>query len=340
MKIEEHVSIAPFTTFHIGGEARFFIEAHTEKDIEDAIAFARESGLPLHPLGGGSNVLVPDAGVEGVVLKIALGDIAFEEDGADTLLIAGAGARWEDVVDCAVARGLFGVENLAGIPGTVGGAAVQNIGAYGAELADAFAHADVIDRATGIARRIDHAEAAFAYRTSLFKMHRELIITRVALRLTPRATPNVAYPDLVRAQAAGTPLATPSEIARAIRAIRAAKFPQDADEGTAGSFFKNPVISRERAEEFAKQFPEAPQFVQKDGSVKIPLAWLLDHALELKGFSKGAARLYEKQPLVIVARAGARAEEVDALAQEVAARVFAATGIAIEREVEIFGERK
>ena len=337
MRIEEYVSLASLTTFHIGGEARFFIEAHTEKDIEAAIVHAREHSLPLYPLGGGSNVLVPDAGVEGVVLKIALGDIVFEDESTDTLLIVGAGARWEDVVDAAAARGLFGIENLAGIPGTIGGAAVQNIGAYGAEFADTFAYVDVIDSATGGARRVERAEAAFAYRTSFFKAHRELIIMRVALRLVKSAMPNVAYPDLVRVQAAGAPLATPSEIACAIRAIRAAKFPQQSEEGTAGSFFKNPVISRERADELAKRFPEVPQFVQKDGAVKIPLAWLLDHALALKGFAKGAVRLYEKQPLVIVARAGARAEEVDAFARDVAERVFAATGITIEREVETFG---
>lgn len=339
MRIEEYISIAPFTTFHIGGEARFFIEAHTGKDIEDAIAYARELSLPLHPLGGGSNVLVPDAGVAGVVLKIMLRDLAFEEEGTDTLLIAGAGACWEEVVDRAALRGLFGIENLAGIPGTIGGAAVQNIGAYGAEFADTFAYADVIDSSTSTVRRIERTEAAFAYRTSFFKMHRELIILRVALQLRKSAPPSSAYPDFVRAQAEGVPLATPSEIVHAIRTIRAGKFPQNAGEGTAGSFFKNPVISRARADDLAKRFPEIPLFAQKDGRVKIPLAWLLDHALALKGFSKGGARLYEKQPLVIVARAGARAEEVDALAQEVAARVFAATGITIEREVELFGVR-
>ncbi|MCX6787656.1 MAG: UDP-N-acetylmuramate dehydrogenase [Candidatus Kaiserbacteria bacterium] len=339
MRIEEYVSIAPFTTFHIGGEARFFIEAQTEKDIEEAIVHARERGLTLHPLGSGSNVLVPDEGVAGVVLKIALSDITFEDNGADTLLVAGAGARWEDVVDAAVSRGLFGIENLAGIPGTVGGAAVQNIGAYGAELADTFAYADVIDSVTGASRRLDRSEAAFSYRTSFFKMHRELIIARVALQLKKSATPNIAYPDLVRAQAEGASLATPGEIACAIRAIRAAKFPQSAEEGTAGSFFKNPIVSRAVAAELTQRFPGVPQFVQEDGTVKIPLAWLLDHALALKGFTKNNVRLYEKQPLVIVARAGARAEEVDAFARDVAERVHAATGITIEREVETFGIR-
>lgn len=331
------MQIAPLTTFHIGGPAPFFIEAYTTKDIEDAIIYAHENKLPLYILGGGSNVLVQDAGVTGVVLKIAMRDIVFENNGDEVSLVAGAGAVWEDVVDHAITRGLFGIENLAGIPGTIGGASVQNIGAYGAELKDVFAYADVIDSVTSSPRRIISAEAAFSYRTSFFKQHHGYIITRVALRLTKRGTPNITYPDLHRAQASGVSLTTPEEIARTIRGIRALKFPQDIHEGSAGSFFKNPVISCEHADVLTKRFPGIPTFPQVDGSIKISLAWLLDHALSLKGFSIGRVRLYEEHPLVIVAQPGALAIEVDALACEVEKRVHAATDITIEREVEMFG---
>ncbi len=337
MTVEEYVSLASLTTFHIGGGARFFIEAHTEKDIEDAIAYARKHALSMYPLGGGSNVLVPDAGVTGIVLKMSMHDIACEDSGDETLLIAGAGALWEDVVGSASVRGLFGIENLAGIPGTIGGASVQNIGAYGAELKDTFEYADVINSATGLSRRITRAEAMFGYRTSFFKEHREYIIMRVALRLKKHAIPNVAYPDLLRAKTDGVPLATPEEIARTIRNIRAQKFPHDDQQGTAGSFFKNPIISQELADVLAKRFPAMPMFPNKNGMVKMSLAWLLDHALSLKGFSMGRARLYEGHALVIVSHEGACAAEVDALAQEVSERVFALTGIMIEREVETFG---
>lgn len=329
--------LAPFTTLGVGGNARFFIEARTEKDIDDAILLARHYTLPLFALGGGSNVLVPDKGVEGVVLRMAMRDIAFKNNTDATRLIADAGASWEEVVDAVGTRGLFGIENLAGIPGTVGGAAVQNIGAYGAELADTFAYADIIDSATGARRRIARAEAAFAYRTSFFKEHREIIITRVALRLLKRAAPNLAYADLLRAREEGVPCATPAEIARAVRAIRSRKFPCATGEGTAGSFFKNPVISRSLADSLATRFPGLPTFPQENGSVKVSLAWILDHALSLKGYARGHVRLYEEHPLVIVARAGALAAEVDALAREVEERVHEATGITIEREVETFG---
>lgn len=339
MNPKENVSLAPLTTLGVGGEARYFTEARSLDDVRAAIAFARGRGLSVFPLGGGSNLLVPDEGVEGVVVKVAMSDVAFEDADADTFVISGAGALWEDVVNRAAERGLFGIENLAGIPGTVGGAAVQNIGAYGAELASVFAYADVIDGRTGSSRRIASDEAAFGYRTSFFKDDRSCIVTRVALRLSKRATANLSYPDLLRAQAEGVPLATPAEIASAVRAIRARKFPKREEEGSAGSFFKNPVISSALAGALAERFPGMPLFPRPDGKVKVPLAWLLDHALSLKGFSKGNARLYEKHPLVVVAHAGARAADVDALAREVAELVRSATGIAIEREVETFGAR-
>ena len=339
MNIQERIALAPFTTLRLGGPARFFIEAQTEKEIEEAIAHAHERTMSLFVLGAGSNLLVPDAGVEGVVLKITSRDITFEQDGDGTLLIADAGVPWEKIVDAASDRDLFGIENLAGIPGTMGGASVQNIGAYGAELADAFAYADCIDSITGAHRRIAQAEAEaeFAYRASFFKMHRELVIVRVALRLSKNALPNIAYPDLARANVFGTPLDAPRKIAHVVRAIRANKFPHA--EKSAGSFFKNPVVSCDLARSLRKRFPGLPLFPQEDDAIKVSLAWLLDHALSLKGFSMGRVRLYEKQPLVVVARDGATAADVNALADEVAKRVFDATGIEIEREVETFGVR-
>ncbi len=334
MNPREGVLLAPFTTFRIGGPARFFIEATTEEEVEAARAEAVRRALPLIPLGNGSNILVPDAGVEAVVLKMALQDIAFEDAGANMLLIAGAGRAWDAVVDAALAQGVFGIENLAGIPGTVGGAAVQNIGAYGAELADVFEYADTIDSATGARARISRAEAAYGYRTSFFKEQGTHIITRVALRLAKDAALNTSYADLTRARVAGVPLTTLSEVAHAVRAIRAEKFPQNAGEGTAGSFFKNPVIPQELSNALAARYPGLPVFPQEDGRAKLSLAWILDNALSMKGYAVGRARLYERQPLVVVVRAGATAEEVDALARAVEERVYGATGIRIEREVQ------
>jgi UDP-N-acetylmuramate dehydrogenase len=273
-------------------------------------------------------------------MKIVIDDIAFEESGDDTLLIAGAGTQWEKVVDVASDKALFGIENLAGIPGTVGGATAQNIGAYGSELSMTFEYADVIDVETSERKRVTKKEAVFAYRTSFFKKHRELVVVRVALRLSKNGAPNLNYPDIAKVVAAGTPLVTPSDIVRVIRAIRAKKFPNSSEEGTAGSFFKNPVISRELADSLLEHFHGLPVFPQDENTVKVSLAWILDHALSLKGFSVGNVRLYEQQTLVIVACAGATAKEVDAFANVVAELVFKETGIVIEREVEMFGVQK
>lgn len=340
MKVEERIPLATYTTFGVGGDARFFVEARTRSDIEDAVSYARHRGVAIYPLGAGSNILVPDIGVSGLVLKVSLSDITLHEQGAEVLLVAGAGVKWEEVVEYATRRELFGIENLAGIPGTIGGAAVQNIGAYGVEFSSSFEYADVFNIMTNTYERISNEQASFAYRSSFFKKHHELIIVSVALRLTKHGAPNVSYPDLQQAKLGGVSLTTPIEIAQAVRTIRSCKFPESHEGGTAGSFFKNPVVDKRVAEAVARQFPGVPLFPQKDGSVKIPLAWILDHALALKGFSNGNARLHDKQPLVLVARSGASATEIDLLASEVARRVFSETKLVIEREVETFSDRK
>lgn len=337
MTPKEYVPLAPFTTLGVGGAARFFIEARSEKDINEAIRFSRERTFPLFALGEGSNVLVPDAGVEGVVLKMEIQDMNVADHGTSIVMRAGAGTRWDNVVDEMGECGVFGVENLAGIPGSLGGAAVQNIGAYGAELSTVFEHADTVHRVTGERVRISRADAAFAYRTSFFKTHPELLISHVTLRLKKGGRPNIRYPDVARAHSAGTPLSTPIEVARTIRTIRAHKFPNPSDGGTAGSFFKNPIVPREFARALSKRFPDLPVFSQGDGTVKVSLAWLLDHVLHLKGFSMGNSRLYERHSLLLVARVGATAAEIDSLAHTIATRVLKETGINIEREVENFG---
>lgn len=340
MTVEEHVSLASRTSLRVGGAAHFFITAESEQDALDAIVFAREQALPLFLLGEGTNILVPDTGVDGVVLHYTGRAITIQDEGSTVLLSAEAGAKWDVAVDAAAACGLFGIETLAGIPGSVGGAAVQNIGAYGSEFSETFAYADTIDLATGEQQRVTKADGMFAYRTSIFKTHPTCLITRITLRLGKHPQPKELYADLARAKAEGVPLSTPRDRANAVRAIRAQKFPNGKDEGTAGSFFKNPILSQEEFAALALRYPGLPSFPYATGAVKIPLAWILDHVLALKGFSRGFVRVYEKQPLVLVTTVGARANDVDALANDIAVRVYAATGITIEREVETFGAAK
>lgn len=340
MTVREEVALAPMTSLGIGGPARFFIEAGAEDELVRAAAFAKERDLPLRVLGGGTNILVPDEGVDAVVVRIVAHAIRIEEgEGGAVALRADAGARWDDLVDHATSFGAWGVENLAGIPGSAGGALVQNIGAYGAELADTFAAADAYDLSRGAWVRIEKRDAEFGYRTSVFKHRPDLVIWRLMFRLAREGAPRLAYADLARAKEAGEPLRTPCEVAETVRAIRSRKFPAGGA-GTAGSFFKNPRLDGRAIERLLARYPELPVF-REEGSEggKVPLAWLLDHALGLAGYADGPVRLFERQPLVLVAERGARASDVDRFADEIARRAHDELGIAIEREAETFRAR-
>lgn len=335
----EHTTLSPYTTFRIGGPARFFTEVKTAEEAHEAVAFAKRQKLPLLPLGGGANLLVPDEGVEGLVAKIEISEELWEEERESTKLIAGAGVSWDHLVEEASRRGLWGIENLAGIPGTLGGAVVQNIGAYGAELSEVFLFADTLDSKTGEEKRLFRKDCVFGYRESVFKKRPELLIIRAALVFSKKGNPRVTYPDLAFQVEQGKQFGAPADVAHAVREIRAGKFPDIRTTGTAGSFFKNPIVSAEVAAKLAEKFPGLKHFPQRDGREKIALAWILDHALFLKGYAHGHVRLFERQPLVIVAESGATAKEVEALARSVEERVFAETRITIEREVEAYGGR-
>ncbi len=339
MKVIEHKPLATFTTFRIGGEARFFIDAYTEEDIRSAIIFAKEKDLPLLVIGKGSNILIQDEPIDAVIVRISIAEIRTRDTRDALHITAGAGVLWDDVVDTASAYGMYGVENLAGIPGSVGGAIVQNIGAYGTEISSVFVSADCIDRASGESETIYCKDAHFSYRTSFFKTHPEKIILRITLHLSRGTTARTEYPDLTVLKDAGASLASPREIAQAVRGIRAKKFPDISKEGTAGSFFKNPILPREQVEALQKQFTGLPSYPYED-KFKIPLAWILDRALGLKGYARGNVRLYEHQPLVLVTSTGANSDDVETLACDVEQRVFEKTGMSVEREVESFGTKK
>ncbi len=345
MTVRENVALASHTSLSVGGPARFFIEAENESDVRAAAALAAAQHLPLLPLGGGTNILVPDAGVDAVVLAPRSEHLVLtpNEDGT-VLLVASAGASWDALVDAAASANLWGIENLAGIPGRAAGALVQNIGAYGAELSDVFVYADVFNLATGVIRRIDRKDAGLSYRSSIFKGNlsaqagRNLVILRIALSLARSGTPRLAYADLARRKEEGAALSSPGDVAEVVRSIRATKFPT-AGEGTAGSFFKNPIISKEQAERLIARFPGLPSYSELDGRMKLSLAWLLDHVLGLKGYAQGPVRLFERQPIVLVALPSASAADIDMFARSIERRVHDAFGIVIEREVETFGAR-
>lgn len=333
MRVEERVPLSAHTTFRIGGPAALRIIAETEDEIREAYALAHSRGRVPYLLGAGSNVLAADAGTERAMLSLGFSNISYEEEGERVLAHADAGVPWDALVTDASARGLWGIENLAGIPGTVGAAPVQNIGAYGREVADVLVSVRAYDPAQDAFVELSREECAFGYRDSRFKRAPGMCITRVTLALSRMPSPQLGYPDLQERIAVGDALDTPERIARAVREIRAAKFPDLAELGTAGSFFKNPVIPQEQYDALAAQYPSLPGFPQ-EGGVKVPLAWILDRVLGLRGHAQGSVWLFERQPLVLVAARGATAHDVDALAAYVHARVEEATGISIEREVQ------
>ncbi len=333
--MEENVVLAPLTTFHIGGPARFLVRAHTLQDVAGAHAFARERRAPMLILGGGSNLLMPDRGFEGVVLKIESRGIAQSPAGqGQAFITAAAGEAWDDVVAHAIAHGLWGIENLSGIPGTLGGAVVQNIGAYGQAICETLAWVEVFDAKTGTLKRLSSLECGFDYRDSIFKRTLgRYVVVRAALRLARVSAPELAYQGLAEALS-GTP--TLDGIRSAVLSIRARKFPDLAREGSAGSFFKNLILPSQDARLLKNRYPAMPLFsMPETEGTKVPLAWLLDHVLGLNGFSLGPVRLFESQPLVVVARRGAAAADVIALASAVRVRMRESLGIAVEPEVHI-----
>ncbi|MBP9711296.1 MAG: UDP-N-acetylmuramate dehydrogenase [Candidatus Pacebacteria bacterium] len=331
MQIEEHILLGPLTTFQIGGPARFFARVQSVDELKEAFTFAKEKNLKVFILGGGSNVLVDDAGFDGLVVKVELMGV---EEGC-TALVAAAGENWDALVAHAVDKNAWGIENLSGIPGTVGGAVVQNIGAYGQALSQTLAWVEVFDTQTSSVERLAKEKLNFGYRGSLFKQEEgRYVVLKAAFDLSPTPAPSVTYKDLAARFAGQTPSIL--DIRHAVLEIRANKFPDLLMEGTAGSFFKNPIVKEEEAKKLQETYPDLPTFAMPETSgVKVPLAWLFDHALNLRGTNVGGARLFEKQLLVIAAAKKTSSHDVRALAEKVSAEIKNKCNITIEPEVKI-----
>jgi UDP-N-acetylmuramate dehydrogenase len=341
MRIQEHVLLSQHTTFRIGGPAALFITAESCEEVKEAYELARKRELVPYPLGQGSNVLAGDEPIHKAIITLSAAAISYMSDEVDAqeksenevLVYAEGGVSWDALVEDTVQRGLWGLENLAGIPGTVGAAPVQNIGAYGVEVQDAIRTVNAYDSVSGEYKVFTKEECGFAYRDSRFKREPGHFVTGVTFALPKMPSPRLMYKDIQARYEAGAKLDTPADIAREIRAIRAQKFPDLSEFGTAGSFFKNPVISVEHYEQLHTAYPELAGFKTDEG-IKIPIAWILDHVLNLNGFIHGRVSLFKRQPLVIVAKQGATERDVDALAALVSEQVKNVSNIFLEREVQ------
>lgn len=337
MKPLENVSLAPYTTFKIGGPARFFCTVNSGPELIEAVTFAQREKRRILVLGGGSNILISDAGFSGLVIKNEIkGKALIPLGGGEYRLSVGAGETWDEIVAMAVENGLYGIENLSSIPGTAGAAPVQNIGAYGCEIADSILSVRALD--TKMMEYVDltKEECLFGYRDSIFK-HRKgrYIVIQVDLKLSKRGRVNISYKDLREYfERAGNPKPTLAEVRAAVIDIRARKLPDWRLWGTAGSFFKNPIISRKRYDKIKAEYPDLPGFEEMDGRMKVPLGWILDHICQLKGRMTDNVGTYENQALVIVTKPGATSAQVVELAKEIMDIVEEKTTIKIEAEVE------
>jgi UDP-N-acetylmuramate dehydrogenase len=349
--IQEQVPLAPYTTLHIGGPARFFCSVQHEDEIAEAAQFARDNGLPLFVLGGGSNLLVSDAGYSGLVVHLSA-NIARDErrDAEYVLLEVAAGENWDDLVLYAADRGYAGIECLAGIPGDVGGTPVQNVGAYGQEVAETIVLVRAYDLETHTFVDLDHQACHFGYRRSLFNTEApgRYIVTAVTYRLRPGGEPALRYADVKRHFASVLDRGdqpTLRQVYDAVRSIREQKgmlAGQGGPDGrSAGSFFKNPVIPSSSLPQLALQaecnLDQIPHYPAGEGTVKLPAAWLIERAGFHKGFDMGRVAISSRHTLALVNLGDATAAELIALRDAVTTSVKDKFSIHLEQEPVMLG---
>lgn len=344
MKLRENVPLAPRTTLAVGGAARYFVEASAPEVAREALAWAGERGVGVEVIGGGSNLLVADRGVDALVLRMRSRDIRRLDEAT---IDVDAGTNWDELVGWTVARGLAGLECLSGIPGDVGAAPIQNIGAYGQELSETLVEVEALERRTGELATLSRARCQLGYRDSVFKHAAagRYLLTRVRLRLEPGGAPKIAYAELERA------LSDPAPSLRTVRdtviSLRRAKSmvldPHDENRRSAGSFFVNPTVGHDeidgvlaRAAAVAPH-EQMPSYPAAEGRIKLSAAWLIERAGLSRGTARGRVGISTKHSLGIVNRGGATAGELVAFALEVKTRVRETFGVTLHPEPRMLG---
>lgn len=336
LSYQEQVPLRQHTTLKTGGFAKLFVEVTSESELQVAYQFACEQSLPVLVLGGGSNMLVADEGFPGLVIKINLRGsryvpLAGQPD--EVLMEVQAGELLDAVVAQSIADGWYGLENLSAIPGTVGATPVQNVGAYGVEVADVIQSVKVYDQETDSIKIFTNETCAFSYRHSLFKTSEgeRYVVVAVTFLLTRNFVPKISYTDLKNYF--GELIPTALEVRAAVQMIRSKKFPDWTRVGTAGSFFKNPIIPKSEAIALLSAYPLLPVYEVDENNVKIPLGFVLDKICGLKGFTDGGVGLFAAQALVLVHDGTVTTHEILNFVSLIQKKVFEKTKIKIEPEV-------
>ena len=342
MVVTENVPLAPLTTLKVGGPARYFIEATTISEVSEAVEFSRSKSLALFVLGGGSNLVVSDAGWPGLVLKIGLTGINHRHGRDEVVFEAGAGEDWDKFVGVVVAHNIAGIECLSGIPGTVGGTPVQNVGAYGQEVGNTIESVLALDLRDGQVHELAKEDCGFRYRTSIFNTTERgrYIVLQVNYSLKHGGEAYTAYADLKRYFAGWSENPTLANTRDAVRKIRAGKgmllTPGDDDCRSAGSFFKNPILSGERYQALttraAAKNLQVPSYPALDAQKKVSAAWLVEHSGFSRGYGSGSVGISRKHALAIVNRGNATAADIVAFKEDIQQRVEEIWGICLEPE--------
>ena len=335
MDVMTNISLKQYTTMKLGGETRYMATADSASDVVSLYRNARKENLPIFVLGGGSNVITHDEVFEGIVLlnKIKGFEVISETDETTDVKI-GAGEVWDEVVEKAIGLGLQGIEAMSGIPGTAGAAPVQNVGAYGQEIADTWISLEAYDSKTDTIVTISADECDFSYRNSIFrdKEKGRYCILNITLRLN-KAEPKPPYYASLQRYIDENDIreVNLSVIRVAVLNIRSEKLPDPAELPSAGSFFKNALVEKWKLEELQKEYSDIPNYAMSGGRYKIPTGWLIDKA-GLRGYRSHGMRVYEKNALVLVNDSATGYDDLAAIREEIVQIVFDKFGIKIEQE--------
>ncbi|MDB4322034.1 UDP-N-acetylmuramate dehydrogenase [bacterium] len=335
LEIKENASLQGLNSLALPAYAEYFCSVSGISQIQQALAFAREKGLQVTPLGGGSNMVIA-GDIQGLVLHLDLKGMSSKPVANDQIEVTfAAGENWHEMVQLCLQQGWYGLENLSLIPGNMGAAPIQNIGAYGVELCDLFVSLQAIEISTGELIELNNKQCEFGYRDSIFKQAYKdrFLVTHVCLRLSTQPRAQIQYPALADAIGDRTP--TPELISETVCRIRQQKLPDPAMLPNAGSFFKNPLVPVSGLDRLQANGIQSPRYAQLDGTYKIPAAWLIDQC-GFRGQRRGNVGVHEHQALVLV-NYGGTGNQLLALATEIQDAVFAKFGIALEIEPRLYG---